>query len=341
MEVDSDLKLRAACASSPSRACISFHRLDPERPKSAILTWDEAEARSWSRTDVSRNIVSVCAAPNIGGYGYVALSDEGDVVVPGAGIASRIPGAGIFSDDATGLGALAAIGYEERHGFLACGMTAQAYQSHDLETWHPLKARPRNDPPGGVVHFSTVAFAPDNTIWLGGSRAYPRLASQIDAEAEALGAGNIDLFMQLSLAAAREDTGVLVRLSREAEWETDHELASPVTALGFEGDTLIAGCSSGQIFRDDTVDGITQIATGATEEILALAVGDGILWAATPGGLFSVGAPQDFPLLHPAPVDLQTMDDALWYFDATQGMFRNRAGHWKNIRVPADLLFGL
>ena len=98
--------MRAASALSTDRFVMCWGELEYDDPFTAIISYDGRFAQPWSRVDVRREIVDI-------GYGNadgvadlvpIALSNEGDVytLVDDRADWSKIPGAGVLSDDSKG-----------------------------------------------------------------------------------------------------------------------------------------------------------------------------------------------------------------------------------------------
>jgi len=138
-------RLRAARARSHQEFCVAYGgTLDADDPFTALLIHDGRADQPWSRIDVKRNIVSI--ADHAGDF--VALSDEGDVYWLREGDVRRekIPGAGVHSEDATGRGAMQALGIIGGR-LAACGFGGQVYGRDAGGAWSPMGAPTR---PGKV-----------------------------------------------------------------------------------------------------------------------------------------------------------------------------------------------
>ncbi len=119
---------------------MSYGRLDDENPLSSILLFKAGAPVPWGFVEVPRTIVSITSFsrdPHSGAV-FVAMSNEGDVYfVEGDVPFEKIPGAGVLSDDAGGLGSMRTI--RNLAGVLyACGYGSQAYRRAADGRWDPV-----------------------------------------------------------------------------------------------------------------------------------------------------------------------------------------------------------
>jgi hypothetical protein len=134
-------RLCAAHALTEDRFCIALHEMESDDPFSIVLEYDGSFPQPWTRVEMRRNISSVVAAPDdmAADVICVAVSDEGDVYfLEITGLKSeKIPGAGLYSDDAQGLGAINGLALinNSLHAF---GLGGQLYSRESQGKWHRL-----------------------------------------------------------------------------------------------------------------------------------------------------------------------------------------------------------
>ena len=122
--------------------CVALTRPDAADPFSIVLIHEEGLTQPWTRVDVRRTIVSISTGrldPDAQPC-FVALSDEGDVyfLQDGGPAREKIPGAGIYSSDADGRGAVARIYGSSDEALLVIGQRGQVFRRNGPNNWRQL-----------------------------------------------------------------------------------------------------------------------------------------------------------------------------------------------------------
>jgi len=108
MDVLANLRLTAATALTEKKFCVVFSEAEYDHMYSIILVYEGDFEQPWTRFDISRIIGSVTGWIDENGKPVVFVKDdEGDVYDLFAGTApqhGKIAGAGVYSEDADGLG---------------------------------------------------------------------------------------------------------------------------------------------------------------------------------------------------------------------------------------------
>src|SRR6185312_517624 len=113
MPFNSNLSIICGAARGTDGFAVALSDLDLDRPASIILTYREGGDQPWARYDFQDVVRSMTRPPRDvpKGCEYVALSDEGAVLfLNGDMFQEAISGAGVWSDNADGSGAMSAIG---------------------------------------------------------------------------------------------------------------------------------------------------------------------------------------------------------------------------------------
>ena len=130
-------RIWAAAAASPHSFAISLGALSTENPRSFVVVFDDKDGSpNWTGAELPRSIMSLTPARR--GEVYMALSDEGDVYcMEGEVPVEKIPGAGVYSSDAIGLGTTQYITELDRR-LHVCGSGAQVYLRRGPDDWQRL-----------------------------------------------------------------------------------------------------------------------------------------------------------------------------------------------------------
>lgn len=134
------IRIWAGYAVSPDRFAISIGELRDEDPQSVILMYNARHERTWGYADLPRTIKSITAIddPAEGRPIFVPMSNEGDVYfLTGEIPVEKIPGAGVLSDDAEGLGSMSYITQDNGRLF-ASGYGSQVYERRQPDDWLSL-----------------------------------------------------------------------------------------------------------------------------------------------------------------------------------------------------------
>ncbi|MCO8144950.1 hypothetical protein NHN26_06895 [Rhodovulum tesquicola] len=342
------LRIVAGDAGLPGTVCIALSRPDADEPYSMILIREEGLAQPWGRIDVDRAIVWITSGRYASGAApvYVALSDEGDVYFLDEEETrdEKIPGAGIFSDDAAGRGAVQRI-YAHGDQFTVIGQNGQIYRRLGPGDWRALsESGPPPDAEGDILNATCWLGLSDGTSLVGGF-VYPWGGDTTAAEA-ALEDGDIDSFVDLMFEDERDQFGVLFRVAG-AQWTridlpTDAVIADLHDPGQGAGVLVAAGIGTALVLREgDEVDFLDGPDTD--EDYVSLAAAEGGLLVAAETSIHPCSAARiDAPLRGPDEgfgniLRIQQSDDALWAFDADD-LFRLRRGAWERIEVPRAIL---
>lgn len=141
------IRIWAGWAVSAERFAISVGELRDENPRSVILMYNAKAERTWGFADLPRTVKSIATVHDAEQDRpiFVPMSNEGDVYFLKAGIPwERIPGAGVWSDDAEGWGSMSHIAACDGQLY-ACGYGSQVYERLAEGDWRRLCDR---DQPG-------------------------------------------------------------------------------------------------------------------------------------------------------------------------------------------------
>ena len=208
-------RLRAAHAVSRDRFCVAIHEMEVDDPFSIILEYDGSFPQPWTRVEVLRNVASVSAPANVslGDRPYVAVSDEGDVFFLGEERikTEKIRGAGIYSADADGSGAINGICHLEGRIY-AFGFGGQIYFRDGQNVWVRLPIDDGQAARRGC--FAFIAGAQDFGTYAGGYLAAEFQLSPAELREEQLKAastGDFAKFQDLAkqIERLKQEQGVV------------------------------------------------------------------------------------------------------------------------------------
>ncbi|MFD1882495.1 hypothetical protein [Paracoccus pacificus] len=132
-------RLLVGTALSKDQFSFVLGELEYDDPFSAIITYDGNFPQPWSRIDVQREVVDLLYADEKDVL--LALSNEGDVYTIRGGQVdwSKIPGAGVLSDDAEGYGATHTLLRRGETSFVF-GAGRQIYERTGEAAWNVISA---------------------------------------------------------------------------------------------------------------------------------------------------------------------------------------------------------
>lgn len=347
-------RLYAAAARSRGAFCIAVVEPDADDPYSFILSYDAAFPQPWARADARRiiNSITVAASP----AAYAALSNEGDVYLLEAQrpVTERIPGAGTFSIDASGLGS--ATGITEIAGTLyVCGDASQLYRRDGPGAWSALGGAPLAPGPGfSSLTLRVVAGLSADSIYVCGSAAPARrqLTAADYKEMEEAGKRG-DAARIVEIMNSTKDAGVdytyagmaffwngsawsrIALPDRHPLHDILIEAPDKVWLTGFNG-TILRGDAAGG-FQNAGFHGDTETILSFTKfgDRYAAASDNALHWFN--GHNLSPLRPTTLTGVATA-LKVQAIDDVLFYFDYNQGVHRFDGRVWEEIRIPPELL---
>ncbi|TWB09252.1 hypothetical protein FBZ99_11542 [Rhizobium sp. ERR 1071] len=351
--------MRAASALSMDRFAMCWGELEYDDPFTAIISYDGRSAQPWSRVDVRREIVDV-------GYGNfdgkadpipVALSNEGDVytLVDDRAEWSKIPGAGVLSNDSKGLGAV--------HTLLLDGSTQyvlgdgrQLYQRQIPGAWHCVSADAAKPPGYGRENFGKAIRLPSGDLLIESiQRPYSsRDPAQFDpsfwAKMSVEEVTQMMLSQQKKLAGGQPVQrlytyvrGQFNKIELPEDIRIQDMYIDPqhrVWLLGFGGLILRGNPQSG--FERLGFHGDTEALFSAAwfHDELILATDDG-LRRFDGHKLKSLKPVLDNAFVNrnvPVPLRVQAIGDRIIYFDAKHGVAHWDGDSWTWIQIPKELL---
>ncbi len=344
MERHEFLRLNAALATAPNRFCVSFDEGDPDDPFSIVLTYDGSLPQPWGRTDIPRLIRAIAVDP-ADPETFVVMSDEGDIyfLLSDRTVHEKIPGAGLYSPDATGRGAMSVL-LESRSALVALGMGSQAYVRGGAGSWQLLTPGGADVEPGYLGYDCLTAAVLDSGILcLGNSRAQTvHMTEEMGRQVEEAGRqGNMDEVNRIfDLVGAMQRPDMFsVRLFQAGRWSRV-PMPRDVSLRGVfveRADLIWLVGLQGAIFKGNPEDGFYSITRFRKDMIVATGYSlhrfDGhVMWplrprldAAINGGV-------------PTPLKLQTGGDVMFYFDYKHGVCRWDGETWDWIDFPPGLL---
>lgn len=355
--------LRAACVIGPDRFCIAVHAMQADDPFTILLQYNGAFSQPWTRIDVKRNIAAIAAWARDGSdQPFVALSDEGDVyLLTDPVVVEKIPGAGIYSADADGSGALGGLAVLD--GSLhACGARGQLYRRTGADAWTRVSidaaAIARQGRLDRLAEGATGAAYAIGTLI---PEFWEPPAELEAAQLQAAQAGDLARFEALSIEAenwAREQglggvtSGFLLAGSdgawRRVETGSEEELrdilvepSGEVWAVGTNGVILNGDPVTGTLTdrsrpgdRGRDFVGITRF-----EGRMVLCSDSALHWF--DGQILTPMRPMPGLGIDwgtPVPLTMRAVGHGLVYFDRAHGVHRFDGSSWQEIEIPVALL---
>lgn len=356
--------IHAALAVSRDVFCAGFvfpdydEKTDEEfDPLTALLLYDGSLEQPWGRIDIPRNITDICRHedPATGQDIFVALSTEGDVYYVREGTVDdeRIIGAGVESDDATGLGYMQAI--RSINGrLLACGDSSQFYQRDEAGWTRFRDSSFRSENVDYPVDLGTFEGLSLHDIYISGhitTKRPPLTEEESDAIRIAIRAKNY--LQSEAVYIARDKRHPIVHEHYYLHWDGERWLQVPalgnraVSSISIEEHDLVwmAG-SRGLVLRGNAREGFEEVYLDSEKtRFLSLTKyrDDYILCSNYELHRF------DGKKLHPfkleqrkktrlTPFKVQVVEDVLFYFDFEHGINCWDGTQWEKIAIPRGLL---
>ncbi|MEO3999633.1 hypothetical protein [Mesorhizobium sp. CAU 1732] len=358
---DADWKptMQAASALDAERFTMCWGELEYDDPFTAIISYDGSFSQPWRRTDVQREIVDV-AYLEVAGQDRAAptaLSNEGDVYVlleGGTVDRSKIDGAGVLSEDATGLGAVHSLAVDGTKQSVV-GESRQLYERDGLRPWRRLSGDKAKRNGYEAEHFGEVIALADGDLMITGfERPYSKPG------AAGLSAGEWENvtpedFMRM-MKQQREETSTRTRIQKLHRYSggelTDLSVPEDISIqnlyLDPKGRVWLTG-HAGLIMRGTPQGDFEKMGFHGDDETLFSSA-----WFAGELIVAADNGPRRFdghmltpmkPLLDPSinpnvpvPLKVQAVADVLYYFDAKHGVQIRDGSGWRGIQIPHELL---
>lgn len=350
--------LQAAAARDANHFTICIGELEYDDPFTAIISYDGQFSQPWSRVDVHREIVDVSYMDIAGSEGIspVALSSEGDVYVVKDDWAehSKIPGAGVLSEDAEGLGAVHALVVNGSRQYVV-GDSRQLYQRDGLGDWERLSADASRSPGYQAEHFAHAALVDGRLLIVGFQRSHS------ETTAEDLNPKRWEnMTAEQFLAMMDEDQAE--RSAKPRIQSVYLHDKSEFSRLAVPEDCVISGIYSepdgaiwllgvsGLILKGNYRGEFEKVGFyGDTETLFSAARLNSTLYLASDDGLrrfdghkLNVVKPrlnsQSINDNVPTPLKIQAFGSTLVYFDRKHGVARWDGARWEWFELPPELL---
>lgn len=164
------LRLDRAFVLNKDTFCVVFSGKDYDDMYSYILTYERQLEQPWNRSDVPRKINGLTGRMGEDGRPIIsALSDEGDLYTLPMGWDSsyrKVDGAGVYSDDATGLGYVNSMTLIDQ-AFFVTGFHSQLYRITDTAIdWFYKDKLPQAPETYDYLSFSKIAGTAENDIYM-------------------------------------------------------------------------------------------------------------------------------------------------------------------------------
>jgi hypothetical protein len=348
-------QMLAAEVLSPTHFVVALGELAYDDPFSIVLEYDAAYPQPWSRTDISRALTAISAAPAdpAGTTRFAAVSNEGDVYLIGDQTArEKIMGAGLASPDSAGLGGLYGMACIAGRLY-AAGQGEQIYERPGPGRWDRIGLSLIDDPKYQSIAFGKIRGSSASDIYVLGvaGPALPKLDET--TEQQLLAGDDWDAWFKANdEVASKAGTSGLVEKARVlhcdgAQWR---ELDLPTTAVIEDvyietTDKVWLVGTGGTILVGSARRGFKK--AGSADEALTFLsftkFKDGYV-VASDYALHSFDGQSLTPLkarlrkAPPTPFKVQAVNDRLVYFDYKQGIHRFDGTNWEALNVPPELL---
>ncbi len=363
-------RLYAAATRSRGHFCVSIFERGDEDPYSFIFVYDDAYPQPWARIDVPRVINDLIDAKHQAAVPiFVALSNEGDVyfLENDGPRREKIPGAGLFSDDAkySGklLGRLRCI--DEIGGLIhVAGASSQFYRRGYDGEWSNLGLDTLKPDEGfNDIFLSPIAGNDLNSVFVAGVTARKqRQLTQKDKEdlinAEIVG----DLKRYNEIYDSKKDPNleytnqgrfyhfdgtnwVIAAVTRAQKFSNGSSPSSIADIFIETPDRVWAVGHNGVIMVGNARDGFKDVSfKGDDENLLSITKFRDRYVIASDNALHWFNGHNLSPLRPTTisgvatPLKVQAVNDVLYYFDYRQGIHRFDGENWQQIPIPPELL---
>ena len=368
-----EVKIRAAHATDRDNFCLILYDTDYDydEPFSIVLLYDALTPKQpWSRYDVPRLISDVEFITNVDNTEtFIDLSDEGDIYrFEGDKAAhSKIEGAGLYSEDSKGYGAMNEI-LNLEGALLAVGLAQQLYMK-EMDSWEKIED-PIFQPEGDVenIHFNAIGGRSKDHLHVVGIESMKSVQHNIpqkllDERLAAKRADDREWFRRVQVKIREHRTPLPKRKGRafhfnKGTWsEIDVEDQFPETVFIDSKDQVwFGGAGNSTLIKldeDHEIDPI-EIDPEGRGSIYSITEFKDRLILANDFGLFAYNENYDSledeivrikPKLNkklhtkPSPLKVQAVDDVMYYFDYNLGIYIwDGDKTWTNIPIPPELL---
>jgi hypothetical protein len=363
------LRLDGAVALAKDTFCVVLSGKDYEDMYSYILVHEGRLEQPWSRSDVPRKIDGLAGKIGVDGRPVIyALSDEGDVYTLPMGQNSshrKIDGAGVYSDDATGLGYVNSITLIDEALFVT-GYHSQLYRLSDTGMgWFHKEKLPQAPETYDYLIFGDLNGPSESDLYMNVTYSPASTNRELtEDEEEEMG--------RLYLAGRNEEAAAIRRASEGVSRVTEgrlyhwngHEwrvVAKPrsgkhyaepasltdvfveakdkVWVVGKNGVILLGNAEHG--FQDVSFKGNDENLRSITKfkDRMVIASDYALHWF--DGHLLTPLRPSLDPSINrniPNPVKVQAVEDILYYFDSKHGVHTFDGDSWTEIEIPPELL---
>lgn len=370
MKFYDSFRLENALALNNNTFCVVFSGTDNDDTYSYILIYEGKFKQPWWRVDVPRKIAGLTGKLNSEDRPVIyAVSDEGDVYIVSPGRPSHhteIDGAGVYSENATGLGyinAAALVG----DVVLVTGYRYQLYSIIGEKTeWFKRDKLP--SAPKGFEYlafgsiggasledlYMTILYLPENS-------ARSLTDDEKEKRSELIKQGRYEEALDLEESAKQGPTRVnegrlhhwdgtqwrVVATPRSGKFYPEPSVLSDVLidnpdrvwAVGNNGVILVGNARDG--FQDISFKGNDENLRSITKfrDRMVIASDYALHWF--DGHMLSPLKPTIDPTINksiPTPLKVQAVDDTLYYFDSKHGVYTFNGRDWTAIDVPRELL---
>lgn len=342
MKSSPDFDINCGAAISASTFAVAISNMDLDDPFSILITYSEDSKQPWSRYEYEDIICEICFARRAtnDAHDFAALTQEGAVLlVNGSFAREAIPGAGVWSEDADGSGALSTITTVGDMLF-AGGDSGQVFRRIGRDHWEEL-ARSRPGDENSLADITSIAKVGPRTYLCGGiAHAEFEVTAEMEAAEEA---GDFEHYQQL-VVDLPGDAGMLWKYSGEwhkVEVPTD---SAPV-AIELVDDCIFVAYRDGFVARTSDLEAFElsdALDVADRGEVVGMVRYGTTVLVATELDLFSLEFPDlnQFAPHVPATVEricgISVAGDKIWIFDA-EGVYRLDDGKWNQIPIPDEL----
>lgn len=352
-------RLHRATSAHYDRFAFCLAELEYDDPFSAVIEYNSAFAQPWSRTDISREIISLCYWPrnDLSEPLLMGLSNEGDVYALSGPErpAQKIPGAGLDSPDADGRGQVWSICGTEKAIYVV-GENAQIYRSEDgvsfVNIQNNLEELLEQTEGVSKSYSKSIGLPEDQVIFLNVQRdAQANAPVQVELRDnmsvdEAIAAMQQSLSKQTSsapietvLLLSQGEPVVLYREEKTGVKSIFVDGAGKLWVIGISG-LILTGPSEGPLEKVGFVGDTETLLSGTEFQNEIYFASDYMLHKFDGHRLLPV-KPKIDPTINngvPTPVALAGYPEGMLYFDYKHGVCKWDGTNWDWLEIPSELL---